>query len=501
MRNILTSILNIVTSIAIGLVIPKLFLETYGPSFHGCISTANNLSSYVLLLTAGLTSAAVQALYQPLSRQDNKKISSIYNAIDRSYSKISFFILLSFIVLSLIMPVVIGSEIDHLIIICIYLILGLQFFLDNILLRKFNAIVTADNRISVLNLLHTSTYVCQAILQIYILKIKLPIFVFLLIPVIVVLVKYVYIRSYVAKNYSFIDETVLGENKYLQKRWNAFVHQISGLVLYNTDTLLLTIACNQIVVSVYVVYNMIFIYVYSFLTQICSSSLVAKIGRSFCTANFDVFKKSIHIYDCIYRVLMFTVFATITIVLLPFISLYTVNVDVEYSNVSYAILFICANMLSAARVPAMTVVDAVGHYKETQSQAIIEAFINLSLSLVLVFEFGIVGVLIGTICSFLYRTFAMIYYLYFSILKESPKLPILRYVVNFLNIILLFYLSYTYCYLNITIWVEWMFLSIAAFLFSIVEILLLNYCIDKTNISESISSLAVRISNMKKTST
>ena len=64
------------------------------------------------------------------------------------------------------------------------------------------------------------------------------------------------------------------------------------------------------------------------------------------------------------------------------------------------------------RLPYNAMVFAAGHYKQTQLSAIIEAVINIVVSVVLVSKWGLVGVAIGTFAAMTYRTLYLVLYLY-----------------------------------------------------------------------------------------
>ena len=62
---------------------------------------------------------------------------------------------------------------------------------------------------------------------------------------------------------------------------------------------------------------------------------------------------------------------------------------------------------------------AAGHYKQTQWSAIIEAVINVVVSVVLVFNLGLIGVAIGTFVAMTYRTIYLVCYLKKNILHRE----------------------------------------------------------------------------------
>ena len=116
---------------------------------------------------------------------------------------------------------------------------------------------------------------------------------------------------------------------------------------------------------------------------------------------------------------MFTVIGILT---LPFMKLYTSGMtDYNYINVWLPLLFVSVQFLSIARFAANNLVNIAGHFKKTQNRAILEAVINIVLSVAFAFRFGIYGILFGTIAALLYRTNDFLIYSNRVILNESAK--------------------------------------------------------------------------------
>ena len=68
----------------------------------------------------------------------------------------------------------------------------------------------------------------------------------------------------------------------------------------------------------------------------------------------------------------------------------------------------------------MNTINYAGHFEQTISRTIIESAINIVVSVICVFRFGIYGVLIGTITALLYRTADIIIYANKKLLNRSP---------------------------------------------------------------------------------
>ena len=75
--------------------------------------------------------------------------------------------------------------------------------------------------------------------------------------------------------------------------------------------------------------------------------------------------------------------------ILPFVSVYTKKyTDIPYVDVKLAVLFMLIGFANNIRIPCLTMINAAGHFKETQWRAILEAVINITVSLLLIKPLG-----------------------------------------------------------------------------------------------------------------
>ena len=122
--------------------------------------------------------------------------------------------------------------------------------------------------------------------------------------------------------------------------------------------------------------------------------------------------------------------------------MYTKGVsDVQYVDHLLPYLFIMTYLLSNGRSAAQRVIEYAGHFKLTQNRSIIESAINICVSLVCVFKFGIYGVLFGTIAALFYRTNDMILYSSHKLLKRSAKNTYFKWILNFILFAVIMFVS------------------------------------------------------------
>ena len=88
--NLLSVVLCQIITIAIGFLLPRLYIENFGSSVNGVLSTIKQIFTYLCLLEAGVGLATSQALLKPVATHDKNSINSILAATKNHYIKIGF---------------------------------------------------------------------------------------------------------------------------------------------------------------------------------------------------------------------------------------------------------------------------------------------------------------------------------------------------------------------------------------------------------------------------
>ena len=133
------------------------------------------------------------------------------------------------------------------------------------------------------------------------------------------------------------------------------------------------------------------------------------------------------------------VFACTVCLIVPFIQVYTRGItDANYIQPFFAFMLVIANGIHCLRIPYVLIILAVGHYKETQTNYIITAMLNIVVSVVLVIKYGLIGVTIGTFISMFYQTVWMACYVSDNIIKSSKRNFVKLFFVDVLIFLLVF---------------------------------------------------------------
>lgn len=473
-NNLLWGIVGTIITSAVAIIIPRLFIVNYGSEINGLLSSIRQIYVYLALLEFGVGDASVVALYGPIGRQDYEKSNRILAATHYFYKRIGF--VYGFLVLALgfLYPLLIKSSIPYWACFGIIVLQGAGGVISYLYQGKYNMLLRVDNKNYITTNLNTITGVCTDIVRIILLLNGKSIVVIQATYLGFSLIKMIYISWYIRKHYTWIDLTVRPNFDAISQKSAVIVHQISSLVFSHTDVFILTFVCGLKVVSIYSLYATMYAMVNNVI-QITSNSVQAAMGQIFHNDR----KKFIEIqeaFETYYLTLVFALFAITSIFILPFMKLYTNGADVNYIDWKLPVLFGLYQLLNYGRVTSSNIISYAGEFKATQWRAWIETGINLCVSLIAVFKFGIYGVLLGTVAALLYRANDMILFANHRVMHRSALPTYRRWCYNAIifGVVVWFFLNIPMNnedYVHLIINAVWVSLITLFFFFTIISIL------------------------------
>ncbi|MDL0437673.1 sugar isomerase [Niallia sp. SS-2023] len=427
--NLALGLISQLLIIALGILIPRLLLVNFGSEVNGLLSSVGQIIIYMSLLEAGVGAASLQALYKQVAGANRENINSILSATSSYYKKTGIYYFICIILLSVFYPLFIDSSIDKMTIMFVILVTGMGGAINFYFQGTFKVFLIAEGKSYVDTSITTLINIVISGLKIlFILKgynliaIQSTHFVLMIVQIIIY-------QIYINRNYQWLDLKVKPDFDAISQKKSVMVHQISSLIFNNTDVLILTIFTNLKVVSVYVLYNMLF----SVLDKVIStvnSSVTFALGQTFHEGK-DKFLKLFNAYEVCFMSFVFSLFTVAYIFILPFMELYTSGIkDINYIDFWIPTLFVIIKLLVNARATSNNVINIAGHFKKTQSRAILECTINLVCSITLVQFLGIYGVLLGTISALLYRSIDIVLYANKKILERNAWMTIRRWLTN-----------------------------------------------------------------------
>lgn len=475
--NLLYQILNTVSNI----IIPPLLINNFGSAINGLVSTIKQIINYIQIVGSGISESTTVALYKPLEEGDTKKVSEIYNASEKTFTKSGMIFCIIALATSFIYPLFLSEELDYFFIVKMVIILSISGASEFFAIGKIKTLLIADQKNYIINIVQIIALSFSTFFVYFLIKLDCNILIVQFISSLLYVFRIVLLYTYVRRHYTYLNNKEVPDYEAVSKRKPAMVHQIAGLITFGSQTLFIAKFCGLKEASVYSVYSLIFTGINTILSTF-SSAMISGIGH---LMNSDMQKKVndvYSIYECCYYILVFTCYITAFSLCMPFIKIYTAGItDINYVRYNLMFLFTIMGLLNCLRTPGATIINAKGHYKETQNRAIIEMFICLFLEVIFVKKVGIVGILIATIFAYLYRTIDVIIYSNKIILKTKVSNTLKRITYDLLFSILLVYIfnSFTFKIHNYFSWV--IYAIIIAFI-SFIFILIINLIFDKKTI-------------------
>ena len=395
----------------------KFVLVEFGSEANGLLSSVNQLFAYIALLEAGIGTATIRALYQPIADKSPIDIADVLSASRSYYRSCAKWYFLAVVIVSILWPFLLETTIPFGTIWAVIFLQGISGVITFWFSSTVVNYLVASSRNYVNNNLHVVftllTYVIKIAICLSGLSIVTISAAMIGLNILKCLLYYLYLKKNCPEFFIYRKP-----NKALLKQRKSFlVHEISGVIFSSTDTVILSVFCGLNEASVYAVYSLVF------------NALRSIIGQMFTGTNYILgtaysqgLNKYTPIHDNFNRIYVCAVFAIFTIayiMILPFISLYTNGIaDIDYMDSALPIMFVAIELLSACRIVDGQLIKNALHAKQTINRSIVEAIINLVISIIAVQYLGIYGVLLGTIVAMLYRTNDIIVYANKHILKR-----------------------------------------------------------------------------------
>lgn len=414
----------------LGLIVPRIIMTHYGSDTNGLINTITQIFTYMALLEAGISQASRNALYKYIVKDDRDGISLIMSASRRYYRKISYIYLAAVVALSFVVPFILKTEIDYWTIFFFVIFEGLTSVIAFYFVNTWTAFLTASGKSYITNsltllskVLGYGVRIALALFNINIAFIQVGYFAVSLIQL---SIYYVYMH----KKYGWIDYKAAPKDYKLADRNSYIVTELAMTVFSSTDMIILSIFVSTALSSVYSTYTMVFGALSTLLNSIYSA-INYNLGQAY-SENIERYK---HLHDMFHSFFMscITILMCVAyILILPFIRLYTEGVtDINYIDSRLPIFFCLVQMLSWSRWVPGNLTGIAGYAKQTSYISLVEAGINIVVSLILVRPLGILGVLIGTVAALPIKAVYCNWLADRKIMKRSPSKTILMFIINY----------------------------------------------------------------------
>lgn len=477
-----------------GFIIPKIMLIYYGSEIFGLVTSITQFISYFTIVEAGLATAGVYALYEPIANKDTETINGIVSATKKYYNITGHLFSALVIGLAIIYPFFIKAPGLTLIEVAVLVVvIGSSGALDFYTMSRYRVLLTAHQKvyiISIANIIYTVlniliTFIC-AVYNCDIILLKA----FVLISVVV---RSLILRSYVSRKYGHICYNYKPNYSSLSKRWDAVYLQVLGAIHNGTPIILITFLCTLQEVSVYTVFNIVIAGILGLL-GIVTTSIFPAFGEIIAQKNISLLQNSYEKFELLYYALLAIIVACLLALLQPFVLLYTNGVhDANYYQPILGVLMVLNILFHNIKTPQGMMVIAGGLFKETRVQTTIQGLIAIIAGFIGGKIWGVCGIVAGIILSNIYRDIDLLFF----IPKHLTKMPARKTALKLLTMGVCIFLSWivlSFIKLGCSTWVQWIFAGIVYFILS----LLITIAIYSFFYPRLVKALVVQFQSLKK---
>lgn len=430
-RNTVVGILGQVFSIIINFISRTVFIHVLGADFLGINGLFTNVLSMLSLAELGIGNAIIFSMYKPLAYNDKNKLNALMNLYKKAYRWIGIIVGVLGLMIMPFLNYIINEppNIENLNVIYI-------LFLANSVVSYFyvykSSIIIADQKNYIMTIRQQIYNFIKIVVQIIILITTHNFILYLFIQVIGTFMSNLSISKKADLLYPYLNDKNVPKldnqsKKSIYKNILAMMtHKVGEVAIGGTDNIIISTFVNVYWVGIYSNYFMIISMLNNFLSQIFTS-LTASVGnlnvKESKEKSYDIYKKMFFLNFWLYG------FCSICLLVLinPFIQIW---IGKDYLMKMNVVFIIITNFyITGMRQTTMIFKNTFGLFWNDRFKPLLEAIVNIVVSIVLIKKLGVIGVFLGTFISIITTAFWIEPYVLF---KHGFKKKMLIYFAKYI---------------------------------------------------------------------
>ena len=382
-------------------VVRIVFIKTLGKVYLGVDSLFTNILTVLSIADLGINTAINYSLYKPLSDKDYKKVSIIMSFYKKVYKYLGLIVFAFGLVIMLFLNVIVKENVEN--IYLIYIIYLLSTVITYFISYK-DALLIADQKYYKVSFILGFSYICMYILRIIFLLTIPSFIIFSLIQLFVIIIQRFLINRYISHKYDYIDFNVresLPKNeqkKIFTNIKSIFLNKVGLFLVTGTDNIIIS-SLSNLGVSVVAVYTNY----YSITGMV--DTIISKAISSITSSYGDLaVNEEENIQENVFDIVAFITYILYGLFSIGFLFLLSDLIKICFGRgfvLDFKIvLIICLNFYFNGILKSLDMIkEATGNYVVDRFINVIQAIVNIVLSIVLGHFFGLFGVVLATFIS------------------------------------------------------------------------------------------------------
>lgn len=403
--------LQLVT-LGVGFLVPRAIIACYGSSVNGLVASLTQFVSYFSLVEAGISAAAVFALYAPLAKGDGAETSVIVSAAKRFYYHSGWLFVLLVACLAFLYPLVVNCDgVGRVQVAILVAALGAAGVVDFFTLAKYRVLLTASQKNWVVqgaSIVYKILYVVIIVFLAYQRFSVEVVYVFAVAPVVV---RTAILAIYTRRRFPSIDFHADSRGYHLEQRWDAFILQVLGVVQAGAPILIATFLLNDLaLVSVFSVYLLVANGVQN-LCAVVTTGTQASFGDAIARGDKTALERAYAEMCTLVGILSTAACATAIVAVDPFMELYVGGIaEVSYVRPALGVLLMVNVFLYHLKTPQGLMVVSAGEYRTSKPYVLVQTLVLLFGAVIGGMLFGLEGIAGGVCLSNMYAALYLVFF-------------------------------------------------------------------------------------------
>lgn len=414
-QNIKYSVINYIAINLLKFIVRMVFIKTLPIEYLGVNGLFTNVLAILSLAELGIGPAIVYSLYKPLAYGDKETVKSIMRLFKKVYIAVSGIILILGLMLFPFLDSFIKNgqtvpQVEY-----FYIVFLLNTVVSYLWTYK-RSLLIADQKQYVVNIYQAAVQILVAVLQTIFLLIFADYWCFIILMLFGTVLENFSIARKADKEYPYLNEKTksldLDIKQQIVKSTKAMIfHKIGGMVVFSSSNLVLSKFAGLAAVGLYSNYYMVIAALNTFVAKFFES-ITASIGNLMVVEESSKKIKAFKITEFITALQAAICFCGLYVLFNPFVELWVGKVYLFSEAVVSAMAF--SFYLTYMRKAVLMFRDACGLYWNDRYKPLAESVINLTASIYLTINYGVIGVVLGGIISTLLTCFWVEPYVLFN---------------------------------------------------------------------------------------
>ena len=407
--NSITPLIYQVTTIICGFILPRLILGHFGTEVNGLVNSITQFLAIISFFELGVGAVVQSSLYKPLADKDNITVSKVITSADKFFRRLGYILAIYVVVMLFYYPYLVKQSFSFMFTATLIAAISIRSFTQYFFGIVNRLLLLADQKAYIQYIAQTVAVIANTVGCYILIAFDCSVQVVYGLTSLIFFLQPLAIHLYIKRSY-VLDRQIHYDVEPIKQKWNGVAQHIASVILSSSDSIVLTTFSTLVNVSIYTVYYLPMSGARLMIMSMISG-INALIGNLWAKQDLAELRKVFAWTEWSIHTGTTLIFTLTAVLIVPFVQVYTHGVnDANYMQPLFGVLLVVANSGHCLRLPYNIMILAAGHYKQTQHNYIIAAVMNITISIVCVIQFGLIGVALGTLAAMVYQTVWMAWY-------------------------------------------------------------------------------------------